>query len=53
MVLVFNLVSGSDAGLALNPAREIADIQRCVHVLKEGEKRIPIAGRFWYAVSLC
>jgi hypothetical protein len=49
-VLLFNVWSRGRNGIALDPAKEMADVHRCMYVLKQAESRYPLAGRFWSAL---
>jgi hypothetical protein len=51
MILLLN-VCGKRPGLALDLAKEMADVNRCMHALKQSEKRWAVAGRFVYAPIL-
>jgi hypothetical protein len=50
-ILLFNIKSGSRSGLTLDTSNEMADVYRCMNLLKDCEKRWPMAGRLWYSPS--
>jgi hypothetical protein len=47
MAIILLLNVWGPAGLALDPNKEMADIQRCMDLLKTSEKQWYVAGRFW------
>jgi len=47
IVLFLNLISGKRAGVAVAPDKNLADLDRCLQVLKQIESTWHIAGRFW------
>jgi len=47
LIIVLNVWGGQKSGLLQNTAKEMANVQICLNVLKEGEKRWHIAGRLY------
>jgi hypothetical protein len=51
MILLLN-VCGKRPGLVLDLAKQMTDVNRCIHALKQNEKRWAVAGRFVYVPIL-
>jgi len=47
LIIVLNVWGGQKSGLLPNATKEMANVQICLNVLKEGEKRWHIAGRLY------
>ncbi|EMD31523.1 hypothetical protein CERSUDRAFT_119740 [Gelatoporia subvermispora B] len=47
IVLLLNIWGGKRSGLATDPAREMADVHKCMKMLKAMEPRWYTAGRLW------
>ncbi|KAF8813792.1 hypothetical protein BYT27DRAFT_7180557 [Phlegmacium glaucopus] len=47
LIIVLNVWGGQKSGLLKNAAKEMANVQICLNVLKEGEKRWHNAGRLY------
>lgn len=49
LIIVFNVWGGQKSGLLQNVAKEMANVQICLDVLKEGEKRhvLPQISNSW------
>ena len=52
IVLLLNIWGGKRSGLSTDPAKEMADVHKCMKMLKRLEPRWHTAGRLWY-VPLC
>lgn len=46
-MLLLSIWGGKRGGVILDPAKEMADVYRCMNILKRCEGRWHIAGRFW------
>ncbi|KIK66923.1 hypothetical protein GYMLUDRAFT_239127 [Collybiopsis luxurians FD-317 M1] len=47
IVLLLNIWGGKRSGLSTDPNKEMADVHKCMQVLKASEKRWHSAGRIW------
>ncbi|KAI0351792.1 hypothetical protein OH77DRAFT_1498379 [Trametes cingulata] len=47
IVLLLNIWGGKRSGLSTDPAKEMADVHKCMKMLKELEAHWHIAGRLW------
>ncbi|TFK49793.1 hypothetical protein OE88DRAFT_1755750 [Heliocybe sulcata] len=47
LVLLLNIWGGKRSGLSTDPAKEMAEVHKCMHVLKACEPRWHSAGRLW------
>ncbi|EKM58712.1 uncharacterized protein PHACADRAFT_253204 [Phanerochaete carnosa HHB-10118-sp] len=47
IVLLLNIWGGKSSGVAINPARELAEVHRTMEILKTLSPRWYIAGRYW------
>jgi len=47
IVLLLNIWGGTRSGLSTDPAKEMADVHKCMKILKVLEPRWHLAGRFW------
>ncbi|KIK82329.1 hypothetical protein PAXRUDRAFT_153943 [Paxillus rubicundulus Ve08.2h10] len=47
IVLLLNIWGGKQSGLSTDPSKEMADVHKCMAVLKRCEKRWHTSGRLW------
>ncbi|KAF9220414.1 hypothetical protein BS17DRAFT_344209 [Gyrodon lividus] len=47
IVLLLNIWGGKRSGLSIDPSKEMADVHKCMSVLKRCEKRWHTSGRLW------
>ncbi|KIJ13153.1 hypothetical protein PAXINDRAFT_100848 [Paxillus involutus ATCC 200175] len=47
IVLAFNIWGGKQSGLSIDPEKEMADVGKCMSVLKRLENRWHVAKRYW------
>ncbi|PFH53811.1 hypothetical protein AMATHDRAFT_54332 [Amanita thiersii Skay4041] len=47
VVLLLNIWGGSKAGVAAAPQKGLADLEKCMYILKLSEARWHVAGRLW------
>lgn len=50
IVLLLSIWGGKRSGLSTDPNREMAEVHKCMNVLRDGEQRWHSAGRLWYAL---
>lgn len=51
IVLLLNIWGGKQSGMAVDPAKDLDDVHKCMQVLRSLEDRWHNAGRFWSVFS--
>lgn len=46
--MLLSIWGGKRSGLSTDPNREMAEVHKCMHVLRDAEDRWHSAGRLWY-----
>lgn len=52
IVLLLSIWGGKRSGLTIDPNKEMADVHKCMQMLKISESRWHSAGRLWYVSAL-